>query len=120
VTELTWGHPALTLTLTTAPDRPVSLTSATADGVRVTSLEPVGLVQILTATSGHALASTRVGMTALGERLRYIGHEAATDGAWHRLRITLAADGIQADVTLASPDGVGREGAPLRDPSSTR
>ncbi len=106
MTELTWGHPALTLTLTSAPDRPVSLTSATADGVSVTSLEPVGLVQILTATSGHALASTRVGMTALGERLRYIGHEVTTDGAWHRLRITLAADGIRADVTLASPDGV--------------
>ena len=45
-------------------------------------------------------------MTALGERLRYLTHEATTDGAWHRLRLTLSGDGIQADVLLASPDGV--------------
>lgn len=106
MTELTWGHAGLALTFTTAPEGPVALTSAGADGVEVTSAEPVGLVQILTTTSGHALASTRVGMTALGERLRYLTHEATTDGAWHRLRLTLSGDGIQADVLLASPDGV--------------
>ncbi|MHA6524118.1 glycoside hydrolase family 36 protein [Tessaracoccus sp. G1721] len=106
MTELTWGHPALTLTLSTAPDLPVSLTSATADGVRLASPEPVGLVQILTAAAGHALASTRVGMTALGERLRYVGHEATTDGSWHRLSLTVETSGLRADVRLASPDGV--------------
>ena len=106
MTELTWGHDGLGLTFTTDPHAPMSLTGARTGAVALAPTEPVGVVQILTAGSGHALASTRVGMTALGERLRYAAHEAWTAGSWHHLRLTVEADGLRGEVSLDSPDGV--------------
>lgn len=103
---LIWGHDALRLTFGTAPDGPVSLRRAATPAATIESAEPVGLVQLQTAGAGHRPASPRLGMSALGEDLRYAGHSASVVDGWHRLVIDLAAPGIGARVTISSPDGV--------------
>lgn len=102
---LTWGHDALELTFST-DDAPVSLVSAAACDAHVAGGAPVGLAQVLTADSGHAPASAGLGLTRLGSLLRYVDHQATSDAGWHRLLVTMEADGLRVDARLESPDGV--------------
>ncbi len=103
---LTWGHDALELTFSTDDDAPVSLVSAAARDAHVAGGAPVGLAQVLTADSGHAPASAGLGLTRLGSLLRYVDHQATSDAGWHRLLVTMEADGLRVDARVESPDGV--------------
>lgn len=103
---LTWGHDALELTFSTDDDAPVSLLSAAARDAHVAGGAPVGLAQVLTVDSGHAPASAGLGLTRLGSLLRYVDHQATSDAGWHRLLVTMEADGLRVDARMESPDGV--------------
>lgn len=106
MSRITWGHDALRLTFAAPPDGPVSLARAETPHAAVASAEPVGVVQVQTAGSGHKPAGARLGMTTLGEELRHVAHEASTEDGWHRLAVDLAAPGIAVRLLLESPDGV--------------
>ena len=106
VTEFGWGHEALTLVFTHGADEPVALRGAEAPGVRMRTGESVPLVQLRTPDHGHSSASSRLGMTELGEGLRYVGHTSDIIDGWHRLRIDMRTGGLDVSLHLASPEGV--------------
>ncbi|TYB61778.1 alpha-galactosidase [Nonomuraea sp. PA05] len=109
VETVRWGHTGLTAVVEIHPDRPVSLRELSAgappaDPARTS--QP--LVEVLVPGEGRARASQRLSDTAVGCRLRYTGSEQSSANGWHELRIRLRdeASGLDAEVTMRSPDGV--------------
>jgi len=106
---LTLGHDQLTATLTVSDDGRVHLTHLAATGASVALSPDQPLVEILTVEDGHAHASERLIRTAVGERLRYVGHADSGDADAEALTVELAdtVSGLTAAVRLATRKGVG-------------
>ncbi|MDX2682611.1 alpha-galactosidase [Streptomyces sp. NY05-11A] len=106
-----WGHDALHLEIGTDPDGPPRLRRFGVPGqlpAEPPAAAPLPLVEATTTNHGHHWSGHRVIDTVIGADLRYRGHTAARDGAWHRLTVQLhdPAGGLAAEMVLSSPDGV--------------
>jgi alpha-galactosidase len=92
---LRWGHDRLCISLEWSPSTPVRLsaspTAATGDDPRLSASQP--LVEVFAVGHGHCVANIRGTDSAIGARLRYVGHEEWTEVGWQVLAIT------QADAT---------------------
>ncbi|GAA2213573.1 alpha-galactosidase [Nonomuraea monospora] len=111
VETVRWGHTGLTAVVEIHPDRPVSLRELSAGAPPAAPAQPLvdqPLVEVLVPGEGRARASQRLSDTAVGRRLRYAGCEQSSADGWHELRIRLRdeASGLDAEVTMRSPDGV--------------
>ncbi|HET9872004.1 MAG TPA: glycoside hydrolase family 36 protein [Propionibacteriaceae bacterium] len=105
---LTLGHERLSLELTVRDDRSVGYTRLSADGIEIALNPGQSLVEVLTVEDGHTFPSERLLATAVGERLRYVGHSANIDGGRRLLDVQLSDPVSQLAVTiqLSSWDGV--------------
>ncbi|MCG6567542.1 glycoside hydrolase family 36 protein [Tessaracoccus sp. ZS01] len=101
-----WGHDALVLEIGHGADEPVALRSAEAGGARMTTSDLVPVVQVLTSDHGHALASSRLGMSELGQALRLTDFHTDSESGRHELELDMSTTGLDVVATLESFDGV--------------
>lgn len=101
-----WGHDALALEIGHGAHEAVALRAAEACGARMATSDIVPLVQILTSAHGHALASSRLGMTDLGQGLRLVDFDSRSETGWHHLKLMMSTIGLDVVIRLSSPDGV--------------
>lgn len=108
MTVIRWGHDALLVELAAEPDGPLQVRRWTTDEQLLAPGQPA--VEVLTVRDGRARASQRLVGTAVGARLRLVGHESAVEpgptGRLHRLVVHLAGAGLAVDWQLTSHDGV--------------
>ncbi|WP_372594478.1 glycoside hydrolase family 36 protein [Actinotalea sp.] len=127
IQTFTWGHDALRVVLGHGTDLAVSLLAVTdpaqsadqvpesfvvADrpvsvgGYRPSVVQP--LVEVSVRGHGRARASERVVETAVGARLRYVGHEVGFQDGWHELTVRQQdpLTGMGAVTLFRSADGV--------------
>lgn len=92
--------PGLHLSLTARPDWPVCAALGADIHRSRTSVQP--LVEILAAGHGRARGNVRNTATAVGARLRYLGHEVWEDGPWRVIEIDQrdAVSGLEVRSTL--------------------
>lgn len=84
MTTFTWGDATAPLFVTSSDDRPVALTldrsvqhDRSNKHAAGTSGTADGMVEILAVGHGRGLTNTRTARTAIGDRLRYLGHTAS-------------------------------------------
>jgi alpha-galactosidase len=113
-----WGHDALTLVIgwsAEAPPAMIHLSSADVSGydlaAAIETVSPAGhqpLAEVQIAGEGQTWSGTRSISTAVGTRLRYVGHAESSDGQWRHLRIDSAdpVSGLRVEVHVRSVPGV--------------
>ena len=109
--HFTWGHSGVRLTFMVDQDDVVSLQQFVPAEWSVTPVagpqRPANLAEVRTVEHGSVLSGNRTVNTAIGERLRYRGHEGVRRGDLHHLCIRLADDdsAMAVDVDCESLDG---------------
>ncbi|MCO1580408.1 alpha-galactosidase [Crossiella sp. SN42] len=104
--SLHWGTERLRLEFGIGQDGPVRILAATVPGAPAHRREPrQPLVEVLAVGHGHASANTRNTATAIGARLRHLGHTTRTDGTWAVLEISQQdpVTGLRVTSTLRAP-----------------
>ncbi|WP_223165812.1 alpha-galactosidase [Lentzea indica] len=104
MTTIRWGHEAFDCELGIADDGVVSLTLPGESG----SGTPLPLAEVTTADHGSVWSSSRLVLTAIGERLRYRAHRTPSEKDWRVLVVELRDEvsGLAVEVTYRSPDGI--------------
>jgi alpha-galactosidase len=111
---IVWGHSSLTAVIVAesgGPARLIGLDSTDA-GSGADRLPAAGsgqpLVELLVGGEGTEWSGARSVDSALGRRLRYVGHEESTDGRWRQLVIDLvdAETDLAVRVWFRSVDGL--------------
>lgn len=107
---LDWGHDALRLIIDADQDgRPRLRHLGAPDAVPrlAGSRESLPLVGSVVGAQGPDSSSRRL-VDSVGERLRYLSHDARRDGDWHQLTVRLhdPETDLAADVVYRSPDGI--------------
>ncbi|MFV0253388.1 MAG: glycoside hydrolase family 36 protein [Beutenbergiaceae bacterium] len=99
--ELEWGAPEAVLHFTIDPDRPVSVFLSPPAGHGPG--RPQAMVEVLAVGHGHGLSGIRTVRSAIGDRMRYLEHEADGDS----LRIAQAdpVTGLHAVTTFTQTAG---------------
>jgi alpha-galactosidase len=110
---LVWGHPALSLALTTGPDGPVRVAAiGPADeitgGGTARPQSGQSAVEVLLAGWGRDNTGARTVSTSVGNRMRYAGHRTGRDGDWSTLEIEQREPetGLTARLRLGTRDGL--------------
>ncbi len=97
----TWGNAAFALALDLNPERPVGVALRGPANWQVDGAagqwQP--LVEVLAVETGRARATTRLDRTAIGETLRYTGHEESADGSWRVLTVAQSSGPFGVEVT---------------------
>jgi alpha-galactosidase len=94
------------LRFTTAQDAPFGLLAARFGETEVAFPETLPAVHLTTADNGHSLASARLALTQLGERLRYANHQSREEQDHLALDVVLRCDEVEATLHLRSHRGV--------------
>ncbi|MBT2518266.1 glycoside hydrolase family 36 protein [Agromyces sp. ISL-38] len=107
--SLHWGDESLAIELAWDDASAVGVRSIRSGGAHVAVTDVVPLVEILTVGAGHEPASDRLDHTQIGRSLRYVAHVDESDATRALLRVTQrdAVRGIEATITLESPNGSG-------------
>ncbi|QSB14227.1 alpha-galactosidase [Natronosporangium hydrolyticum] len=106
--HLWWGHSALTVTIAVAPDAPPSMVDVTVVAGDPTDQDGQPIAGVIAAGHGRSWSGARSTGTAIGQRLRYQGHEESVEAGWQRLRVD-AADpetGLRVEIWLRTRDGL--------------
>ncbi len=106
---LHWGDDFLAIEIAWDDSSAVGLRGISSRGARVAMADAVPLVEIVTVGAGHEPASDRLDHSQIGRALRYVAHVEERDSEASRLRVTQldAVRGIEATITLESPNGSG-------------
>lgn len=107
---ITWSNGTLHLALSTDEENPVGVAYLhPAEAPSTVLASGPALVEILTAEEGRARTSQRYAESAVGKRLRYVGHSTGMDGDWHLLTVLQrdAETGLEAEVVLRAAGGAG-------------
>lgn len=106
MTAIRWGHDALVLEVGHGADEPVVLRQAESGEARMATRDVIPLVQVLTSDHGHALASSRLGMTELGQALRLTDFQTGSEAGRHHLELVMSTTGLDVVTRLSSFDAV--------------
>jgi len=106
---LHWGDDSLAIEIAWDDSSAVGLRGISSGEARVAMADAVPLVEVVTVGAGHEPASDRLDHSQIGRALRYVTHAEERDGAGSRLRVTQrdVLRGIEATITLESPNGCG-------------
>lgn len=100
----TWGNASFALALDLHPDRPVGAALRGPEHWQAAGAEAEWqpLVEVLAVEAGRARTNTRLDRTAIGESLRYTGHEESSDGSWRVFTVaqSSAAFGVEVVTEL--------------------
>ncbi|KRE30416.1 alpha-galactosidase [Agromyces sp. Soil535] len=106
---LHWGDDSLAIEIAWDDSSAVGLRGISSRGARVAMADVVPLVEIVAVGAGHEPASDRLDHSQIGRALRYAAHVEERDSEASHLRVTQldAVRGIEATITLESPNGSG-------------
>jgi alpha-galactosidase len=108
VSLVSWGNDVLTLGFEFAVDSVARLLWLETATRAIDIAEGLPLVDVLTVSQGHSLASSRLAHTVIGESLRYVAHTASkSDGTAQLLVVLVDPDtDVTVRLVLRMPDGV--------------
>lgn len=104
---LSFGHDALTVEIRQDPAGAPYLAAMAFDGNKLQMQPGQPLVEVLTVEEGRYHPSERLGLTAVGRRLRHVAHEVqpTAGGVVARLEMADAESGVEVELRLSSPAG---------------
>lgn len=88
---LRWGSGPFMLTLSISPGAPAGILALDPAGTSAPAEPGAGslpLVEVLSVSEGRSRSSQRYTETAIGSRLRYLGHRTHSHGIWNTLELT--------------------------------
>jgi len=108
--RLRWGSTEMVLEFEWGATEPVRLAAFELAGRRTELPSGLGLVQILTASHGHVLASARLAHTQVGAESRYVSHRECSIDGGSELQIVHRhpESGIESTLRLQLLDGAPR------------
>ena len=106
--HIRWGNGSIDLLIGIAADRPATIDSLDVVGYERTTPARQPLVEVLVLGQGRMWTNTRFTSTAVGDRLRYLGHRTETSDAAETLIIDQRDDvtGLRVSTTLIAYAGV--------------
>ena len=106
--RIRWGNGLIDLIVGIDADRPVTIDSLDVAGHERTTPARQPLVELLVLGQGRMLTNTRFTSTAVGDRLRYLGHRTETGDIAETLIIDQRDEvtGLQVSTTLTAYAGV--------------
>lgn len=106
--QLLWGHAGFSLEFTWSAESPIVLSSARTCRTTAELAHTVPLIEILSASAGHVLASDRLNHTVIGADLRYRSHSIGGSNALPTLTFVTISEtfGVEAQIRLEMPAGV--------------